>query len=143
MVKLLVLALTVASIPALAVAANGKENAKPYRAKSEGARLEKMLLEIDPSERFIQICSYAAADRISKDKTPYKADRAVMDASAPAKVDGDKMIGEGAAFRSKGDWYQFSFSCETTPDHMKVLSFDYRVGTKIPEDKWETFGLWR
>jgi replicative DNA helicase len=143
-VKRLVLALTIISVPALAFAAGTKsENAKTDRARTRAEKFERMLMEIDPAERFIQVCSLAAAERISKDKTPYKADRAVMDASGPAKVDGDKMTGDGAAFRSKGDWYQFSFSCEASPDHLKVLSFNYQVGTKIPEEKWETFGLWR
>ena len=111
--------------------------------KTESAKLEKMLMQIDPSERFIQICSYAAAERIAADKTPYKPDRAVMDASTEAKIDGDKMTGDGAAFRSRNEWYQFSFNCVTTPDRMKILSFDYKVGEKIPEEKWEKFGLWR
>ena len=66
-----------------------------------------------------------------------------MDASTEAKIDGDKMTGDGAAFRSRNEWYQFSFNCVTTPDRMKILSFDYKVGEKIPEEKWEKFGLWR
>jgi len=143
-VKRLVLALTIVSMPVLAFAAGTKsENAKTDRARTRAEKFERMLMEIDPAERFIQVCSLAAAERISKDKATYRADRAVMDASAPAKVDGDKMTGDGAAFRSKGDWYQFSFSCEASPDHLKVLSFNYQVGTKIPEEKWETLGLWR
>lgn len=141
--KWLVLVLTIVAAPGLAFGAAPKsENAKPDRARTRAEKFEKILMEIDPAERFIQVCSLAAAERISKDKTTYKADRAVMDASAPAKVDGDKMTGDGAAFRSKGDWYQFSFSCEASPDHLKVLSFNYQVGAKIPEEKWETFGLW-
>jgi len=143
-VKRLVLALAIISMPVVALAAGTKsENAKSDRARTRAEKFEKMLMEIDPAERFIQVCSLAAAEHISKDKIPYKADRAVMDASAPAKVDGDKMTGDGAAFRSKGDWYQFSFSCEASPDHLKVLSFNYQVGAKIPEEKWETLGLWR
>ncbi len=138
-VKRLVLAIAIVVTPGLAVGAG----AKSERAKRQTERLERALMEIDPAERFIQVCSMAAAEHISDDKNPYKADRAVMDASAPAKVDGDKMTGEGGAFRSKGDWYQFSFSCETSPDHLKVQSFSYRVGAKIPEEKWETLGLWR
>lgn len=139
-VKRLILAIAIVVTPGLAFASATKsEAAKAGRAK----RLERALMEIDPAERFIQVCSMAAAEHISNDKNPYKADRAVMDASSPAKVEGDKMTGDGGAFRSKGDWYQFSFSCETSPDHMKVQSFSYQVGTKIPAEKWETLGLWR
>ena len=56
---------------------------------------------------------------------------------------GDLAEGTGGAFRSRGQWYQFSFHCKTTPDRLKILSFDYHVGEKIPEDKWDVYGLWR
>ena len=137
-VKRLALAFMLVIAPGLALGAGPKSR----NPKSEEAMVQKMLMEIDPSERFIQICSVAAAEHITKDKSPYKPDRAVMDSISPAKIDGDKMAGTGAAFRSKGEWYQFSFNCETSPDHMKVLSFNYQVGEKIPEGKWENLGLY-
>jgi hypothetical protein len=31
--------------------------------------------------------------------------------------------------------------CRTTPDQMKVLSFDYKIGEAIPEDRWDGYGL--
>jgi hypothetical protein len=127
---------------AIALASTAAFAAKVSPAVSE-KKLEQMLMKIDPSERFIQACSAAAADYIARDKNPYKADRAVMDAISPAQIDGDKMHGAGAAFRSRGEWYQFSFTCETSDDHLKVKSFNYKVGDKIPEDKWESLGLWQ
>jgi Domain of Unknown Function (DUF930) len=107
------------------------------------ARIEAMLKRIDPADRLEQVCDYAAAKRIGLDKNPYHPDRAVIDSIAPFKVEGDTIKGEGGAFRSHGQWYQFSFTCKTTPDRLKILSFDYRVGEKIPEDKWNDYGLWR
>jgi len=129
--KRLALALAIAAAPGLSL------------ASSPSSKLEKMLERIDPSERFIQACSYAAAERIGHDGNPYHPDRAVMDSISPPVVRGNLMKGTGGAFRSGGAWYQFSFDCAASPDHMKVLSFDYRVGAKIPEDKWEQYGLWR
>jgi len=107
------------------------------------SRVEAMLKRVDPSERLEVICDYAAADRIGRDKNAYHPDRAVIDSISPPKVAGDTVEGTGGAFRSGGQWYQFSFTCKTTPDRLKILSFDYRVGEKIPEDKWDAFGLWR
>ena len=102
-----------------------------------------MLKRIDPADRLEQICDYAAASRIGHDRTPYHPDRAVIDSVSPAKIVGDTVQGTGGAFRSGGQWYQFSFTCKTTPDRLKILSFDYRVGEKIPEEKWDGYGLWR
>ncbi len=105
--------------------------------------IEDMLKRIDAADRLEQVCDYAAAKRIGRDKNPYHPDRAVINSIAPFKVEGDTIKGQGGAFRSRGQWYQFSFTCETSPNHLKILFFDYRVGEKIPEDKWDDYGLWR
>ncbi len=106
-------------------------------------RIEAMLKRIDPADRLEQVCDYAAAKRIGRDKNAYHPDRAVINSISPFKVEGDTIKGNGGAFRSRGEWYQFSFTCKTTPDRLKILSFDYQVGEKIPEDKWNDYGLWR
>ena len=107
------------------------------------AKIEAMLKRIDPEDRLEQICDYAATVRIGRDKNPYHPDRAVIDSVSPPRIVGDTVEGNGGAFRSGGQWYQFSFTCKTTPDRLKILSFDYRVGEKIPEEKWNDYGLWR
>lgn len=106
-------------------------------------RIEAMLKRIDPADRLEQVCDYAAAKRIGLDRNAYHPDRAVIDSISPFDVEGDTIKGSGGAFRSRGQWYQFSFTCRTTPDRMKILSFDYHVGDRIPEDKWDEYGLWR
>jgi len=52
------------------------------------------------------------------------------------------MSGTGGAFKSKGQWYQFSFTCRTSPDHMQVQSFSYQIDGPIPQEQWEKSGLW-
>ena len=46
------------------------------------------------------------------------------------------MTGTGGAFRSGGQWYQFSFTCTGSADRMKVIAFKYNIGKTIPESKW-------
>ena len=131
---------------ALAVALTSGGGLAAADAKSEVTiepGIEAMLKRIDAADRLEQVCDYAAAKRIGRDRNPYHPDRAVIDSIAPFKVEGDTIVGKGGAFRSHGQWYQFSFSCKTSPDHLKILSFDYRVGERIPEDKWNDYGLWR
>ena len=107
------------------------------------SHIEEMLKRIDPADRLEQICDYAAADRIGRARIGFHPDRAVIDSISPPKINGDTVKGSGGAFRSGGQWYQFSFTCKTTPDRLKIISFDYHVGDKIPEDKWDDYGLWR
>ena len=106
-------------------------------------RTAAMLRGLDPATRFEQACDIEAMSRIGKDTAPFHPDRAVIAAVSDTKVTGDTMEGSGGAFRSGGKWYQFSFTCRATPDRMKVVSFSYKVGTLIPEGKWEEYGLWR
>jgi hypothetical protein len=107
------------------------------------SHIEEMLKRIDPEDRLEQVCDYAAADRIAHSHSGYRPDRAVIDSVSPPQISGDTVKGDGGAFRSGGQWYQFSFTCKTTPDRLKILSFDFRIGDRIPEDKWDSFGLWR
>lgn len=113
------------------------------KAEKAEKRFEAMLQRIDPSERLEQVCEYAALTKIGRDKNAYRPDRVVIEAMARPKVAGDKMVGSGAALRSKGKWYQFEFTCQAAPDRLKVRSFSYEVGNEIPENNWERFGLWR
>ncbi len=131
--KRFVLVVAALCVPGLVLAAT----------KRSAEKFEDALKRLDPSERILQVCSLAATERIAGDKKTYRPDRAVMDSVSPPQEQGDKISGTGGAFRSRGAWYQFSYSCATSPDRLKVLSFEFRVGEKIPESKWESLGLWR
>ena len=98
-------------------------------------------MQLDPDARFEQICDLEAAKRIGKDKA-YRPERAIVSALGEPKVAASTMSGSGGAFKSKGQWYQFSFNCQTSPDHMEVLSFSYRIGAPVPPEQWEKSGLW-
>jgi hypothetical protein len=107
------------------------------------ARFDSRLRRLDPATRLEQICSLETMARISRDARQYHPDRAVIDAVSAPKISGNSVQGSGGAFRSRGRWYQFEFTCKTTDDHMKVLTFDYRIGAPIPEAQWSEYGLWR
>ena len=81
-----------------------------------------MLKQLDPDARFEQVCDLEAMRRISKDRT-YKPERTIVGAlETPKVVDSDDER-HRRRLQSKGKWYQFSFTCETTADHMKVQAF--------------------
>jgi hypothetical protein len=140
-----VFALTlIVAIAAPSIDANAKTK---KRSKSAGIsqaaaseKFRKALDRLDPQTRLEQVCDLEAMNRIKKDQK-YKPDRAQGAASAEPKTEGHKITAKGGAFRSKGDWYELSFVCEATPDHMKVLSFEYQTGKPIPKEKWEEYGL--
>jgi hypothetical protein len=106
-------------------------------------RFAASLKKLDPETRLEQVCDLEAMSRIDRDANPYHPDRAKTDVISHPVHTGDTVTGKGGAFRSKGRWYSFSFTCKGTPDHMKVLAFSYKIGEPIPESKWASLGLWR
>jgi hypothetical protein len=104
-------------------------------------RMDRALKLLDPSARLEQVCDMAAMAQIRREAKEYRPDRAMASAVAEPKSGPTSLEAKGAAFRSKGKWYQLSYMCRTTPDQMKVLSFDYKIGEAIPEDRWDGYGL--
>lgn len=106
-------------------------------------RLEAILKRLDPATRLEQLCDAAAMSRIARDHREFKIDRSVVSALEEPRVKGHTLTGTGAAFRSKGKWYQYAFTCQATPDRMRVLSFEYKLGEEIPEAQWSRHGLYQ
>jgi hypothetical protein len=48
----------------------------------------------------------------------------------------------GGAFRSRKKWFELSYRCTATPDHLTIVNFRFTIGEEIPEGKWASFGLW-
>ncbi len=42
-----------------------------------------------------------------------------------------------AAFRTPSDWYDVSFRCEVDDEGLKVVSFAFKVGDRVPESEWK------
>lgn len=105
--------------------------------------LEAILKRMDPATRLEQVCDVAAMKHIARDNKGLRVDRSVVSALEEPKVKGHTLTGNGAAFRSKGKWYQYSFTCQATPDRLGVISFHYKLGDEIPEAQWSEHGLYQ
>jgi hypothetical protein len=128
----------VASVVWLAV------SAAPVLAQDRHQKnLEHMLKRLDPSTRLEQVCDAEAMKQIGRDHREFRIDRSVVSAIMEPRVKGDTLSGKGAAFRSRGKWYQYAFTCQATPDRLRVLSFQYKLGDEIPEAQWSQHGLYQ
>lgn len=104
---------------------------------------EASLRRLDPEMRLEQICDVEAMERIRKESSAFAPDRAKSDVITRPQHLGDLLKADGAAFRSNYRWYELSFVCKASPDHMSVYSFNYKIGNAIPKAKWKDYGLWR
>ena len=129
----------VASVFVVLLLSGGSASASDKRQK----QLEFMLKRLDPATRLEQVCDVEAMKQIARDHREFRIDRSVVSAVAEPRVKGDTLIGQGAAFRSKGKWYQYAFSCHATPDRLRVISFEYKLGDEIPETQWSKHGLYQ
>ena len=106
-------------------------------------RFDRSLEMLAPAERLEQLCDYTAMTRMRTEKKEFRPDRAVANAMAEPRANGDTLEVTGGAFRSKKKWYALTYRCTATPDHLKIVTFNYAVGEEIPEAKWASFGLWQ
>ncbi len=107
------------------------------------ASLTRQLKELSGTTRFVQACNLQALIEVSRDKNGLRPTHAAVDALGAPHVDGDVMKGSGGALRSRDKWYQFSFTCSTTPDHLEVKSFTYKIGKAIPKEQWASYNLYQ
>jgi hypothetical protein len=113
------------------------------QAAAADARFEKSLQMLAPAERLEQLCDYTAMTQIRKDAKQLRPDRAVANAMAEPRVNNHTIEVKGGAFRSRRKWYELTYTCTATPDHLAVVSFQYKAGPEIPPAKWAGFGLSR
>lgn len=75
-------------------------------------------------------------DRILADARRFNPDKVLAYAFGDPKLAKDSMTATGAAFRSRGVWRHLAYSCTTDSDHLKIVSFDYKIGKTVPRPKW-------
>jgi len=110
--------------------------------QAQDAKFLRSLRKIEPTTRLEQICDLEAMNRIKRE-TGMKADRAKSDVISSPHHNGHTLTASGAAFRAGAKWFELSFVCTGSPDHLRVTAFKYKIGKPIPESKWSSLGLWR
>jgi hypothetical protein len=105
------------------------------------ARIVKQLDALAPDERREQRCDMEAADRIRKEGD-YRPDKVIAYAFGDTVEAGNSIRAPGAVFRAGGDWYRLKFKCETGEEGLKIMSFDFKIGDKVPKEQWEKYYLY-
>ncbi|HEV2509586.1 DUF930 domain-containing protein [Bosea sp. (in: a-proteobacteria)] len=106
--------------------------------RSRGAR--EALKTLEASERIEQLCNLEAMSQIHAWKAEFEPDRVVAFAMASTKLTKTALEAEGAAFRSRKQWYGLRFRCEMAANG-KVAGFQFRVGEAIPRSEWAAHDL--
>ncbi|WP_258583906.1 DUF930 domain-containing protein [Mesorhizobium sp. AR02] len=62
-------------------------------------------------------------------------------ATAEEKISGTMIAADGAAFRSRKNWYSLMFNCQLARDGESVIGFEFLVGDPVAREKWDELGL--
>lgn len=106
--------------------------------RSRGTR--EALKTLETGERIEQLCNLEAMSQIHAWKAEFEPDRVVAYAMASTKLTKSALEAEGAAFRSRRQWYGLRFRCEMAANG-KVAGFQFRVGQAIPRSEWAAHDL--
>lgn len=96
---------------------------------------------LDGSERLVQLCSIEAIEQIRHARPEYDPDTVVAYAMADMAMRDGALIADGAAFRSRREWYEVHFSCAAAADFSTVERFEFSVGDFIPHEQWDAHYL--
>lgn len=134
------------SAPAPKMAPGGTIRATEFFAGSllaepESANLRQAMTTLDGSERLVQLCSIEAIQQIRHARPEFDPDTVVAYAMADMVTRDGALIADGAAFRSRREWYEVHFSCVAAADYSAVERFEFSVGGFIPHDQWDAHYL--
>lgn len=93
------------------------------------------------SERIVQLCNLEAMDQIHAWRATFRPERIVAYARKAETMLGDTIEADGAAFRSRDQWYDLKFTCRLSRDRHEVVAFAFAVGEPVPQKQWEDLGL--
>ncbi|WP_246678240.1 MULTISPECIES: DUF930 domain-containing protein [unclassified Mesorhizobium] len=92
-------------------------------------------------ERMVQLCNLEAMDQIRRWRADFQPERVVPYATAEEKITGTTIAANGAAFRSRKNWYSLKFKCQLARDGESVIGFEFLVGDPVAREKWDELGL--
>ncbi len=128
----------------LSIVLLGSLSAHGFCAQASSAakkRLDAELLRLDLSTRIEQRCNKHAMDAVRREHRPMDPDEGVVAAFGEPEEDGSRLHADGAAIRSRGDWYHLGFDCVTSADGLDIKAFRYFLGPPVPRTEWREHNL--
>ena len=106
-------------------------------AELASATLRRAMGTLETYERLVQLCDIEAMAQVRAARPEFDPDMVVAYAMQQTEVHDGALVADGAAFRSRREWYGLNFRCEALPDLSAVTTFSFSVGELIPHDLWD------
>ena len=99
------------------------------------------LAGVEPKTALEQICDFEAILQIGRIETDFAPDSVVAYAMRETQTSKDLIVADGAAFRSRGRWYNLRFKCQFSARRQRVIAFEFVVGDAVPRAEWSEHAL--
>lgn len=110
-------------------------------ADPRNRQARKMLPLLGRDERMEQLCNIEAMAQLRAWNHDLEPDLTIAYARTETRMGGAGITADGAAFRSRKQWFALKYRCDLTADLARVSAFAFQAGATIPRKDWERFNL--
>lgn len=110
-------------------------------ADPRSRQARKMLPLLGRGERMEQLCNIEAMAQLRAWNHELEPDLTIAYARVETKTADASVMADGAAFRSRKQWFALKYRCDLTADRAKVSAFAFQAGATIPRNEWGRFNL--
>nr|WP_274706782.1 DUF930 domain-containing protein [Allorhizobium sonneratiae] len=87
-------------------------------------------------QRIVQMCSIETLEQIRHTMPGSYPDLLVPFSTTGGRISGHVLDASGGAFRSRGQWYDISYRCESDAKVTTILSYRFQIGEPVPRGEW-------
>jgi hypothetical protein len=99
-------------------------------------RVKEALGKLPPKRRVVQMYSIEMLEQIRRNVPGSVPDIIAPTAETIENIDSQLMDVTDAAYRSRGQWFDISYHCETDAKTTTIKAFRYNFGNIIPKSVW-------
>ncbi|MFC2249452.1 DUF930 domain-containing protein [Labrys portucalensis] len=110
-------------------------------ADPRSRQARKMLPLLGRDERMEQLCNIEAMAQLRVWNHDLEPDLTIAYARAETRMGDAGITADGAAFRSRKQWFALKYRCDLAADLARVSAFAFQAGATIPRKDWERFNL--
>lgn len=112
----------------------------------QGATYEKRLRQqferVELQTRLEEVCDTEVMLQINREHSEFVVDKVIAYTFRSPVQKNDRLVADGAAFRSRGKWFRLAYRCQTGPRHLDITELRYEVGDEIERKLWRRFYLY-
>ncbi|MGX1742087.1 DUF930 domain-containing protein [Bosea sp. NPDC055353] len=105
-------------------------------------RLRQQFERVELQTRLEEVCDTEVMLQINRDHPEFTVDKVIAYTFQSPTQKSNRLIADGAAFRSRNRWFRLAYRCQTGPRHLDITELNYKVGSEIERKLWHRLYLY-